>query len=73
MASEIPLDSVEITENLGEWFVRVVRNGNATIKSFEIESYARAFAEGQRIGLGLHKLSVEGEGPRRRLDRRPRQ
>ncbi|TJX49683.1 MAG: hypothetical protein E5W21_19575 [Mesorhizobium sp.] len=65
MASEITPDtihdSVEITENLGEWFVRVVRNGNATIKSFEVESYARAFAEGQRIGLGLHKPSMEGE------------
>lgn len=24
-------DSVEVTENLGEWFVRVVRNGKATI------------------------------------------
>lgn len=48
-------DSVEITENLGEWFVRVVRNGKATISTFEMESYARAFAEGQRLSLGLGK------------------
>lgn len=53
-SNNIP-DSVEITENLGEWFVRVVRNGEATISTFEIESYARAFAEGQRLGLGLVK------------------
>lgn len=48
-------DSVEITENLGEWFVRVVRNGKATISTLEMESYARAFEEGQRLGLGLGK------------------
>lgn len=46
-------DSVEITECLGEWFVRVVRNGKASISSFENECYARSFADGQRIGLGL--------------------
>ncbi|MGX5843567.1 hypothetical protein ACWGTI_22870 [Mesorhizobium sp. ArgA1] len=53
-------DSVEITENLGEWFVRVVRNGKAHVSTFEIESYARAFAEGQRLGLGLPKESRGG-------------
>ncbi|MGX9147993.1 hypothetical protein [Mesorhizobium sp. 128a] len=53
-------DSVEITENLGEWFVRVVRNGKAHVSTFEIESYARAFAEGQQLGLGLPKESRGG-------------
>lgn len=46
-------NSVELTENLGEWFVRVVRNGKAHISTFEVEQYARSFAEGQRIALGL--------------------
>ena len=46
-------DSVDITENLGEWFVRVVRKGEAHVTTFEREAYARAFAEGQRIGLNL--------------------
>ncbi|MGX9148339.1 hypothetical protein [Mesorhizobium sp. 128a] len=54
-------DSVEITENLGEWFVRVVRNGKVHVSTFEVESYARAFAEGQRIGLGLPKVSCGGQ------------
>ena len=48
-------NSVEITENLGEWFVRVVRDGKANVRTFEIESYARAFADGQRIGMNLKK------------------
>ncbi|PAQ09809.1 MULTISPECIES: hypothetical protein [Mesorhizobium] len=43
--------SVEITENMGEWFVRVVQNGAAHISTFEVESYARAFAEGKRPSL----------------------
>ncbi|RVD64120.1 hypothetical protein [Mesorhizobium sp. M7A.F.Ca.ET.027.03.2.1] len=48
-------DTVEITENFGEWFVRVVRDGKAHVSTFEMESYARAFAEGQRLGLGISK------------------
>jgi hypothetical protein len=46
-------DSVEITDCHGEWFVLVVRNGKASISSFESEFYARSFAEVQRTGLGL--------------------
>jgi hypothetical protein len=48
-------NSVEIIENFGEWFVRVVIDGKAQVASFEVESYARAFADGQRIRLGLSK------------------
>lgn len=58
-------DSVEITENMGEWFVRVVRSGKADVRTFEQESYARSFAAGQRSGLHLkdpdqHKLTSNG-------------
>jgi len=49
-------NSVEITECLGERFVRV-RNGKASISSFESEFYARSFAEVQRIGLDLQERS----------------
>ena len=49
-------DSVEIIENMGEWFVRVVRAGKAYVTTFEVESYARAFAEGQRIQLRPDQL-----------------
>jgi hypothetical protein len=54
-------DSIDITENMGEWFVRVVRNGKAHVSTFEIEAYARAFAEGQRMGLNL--LSIGSTSP----------
>ena len=46
-------DCVEITENMGEWFVRVVRSGKAQLSTFEVEAYARSFAAGQRAGLHL--------------------
>lgn len=45
--------SVEIVEAMGEWFVRVVGNGEELTRSFELESVAIAFAEGQRVRLGL--------------------
>jgi len=44
---------VELTETLGEWFVRVVTDGRETVQSFELESFAIAYAKGQRMGLGL--------------------
>jgi hypothetical protein len=53
-------DSVDITENMGEWFVRVVREGKAHALSFEPEAYARAYAEGQRVGLGLPAIGQDG-------------
>ena len=48
-------NSVQIYENMGEWFVVVMRDGKDHVTSFELESYARAYAEGQRLGLGLEK------------------
>ncbi|MER9882051.1 hypothetical protein [Mesorhizobium sp. M0118] len=45
--------SVEIVEAMGEWFVRVVGNGEELTRSFDLDSFALAFAEGQRIRLGL--------------------
>ena len=46
---------IELTEACGEWFVRVVNDGRATVLSFELESFAMAYAEGQRLRLGLEK------------------
>jgi hypothetical protein len=46
-------DAVELTEGCGEWFVRIVQNGQEQVASFEVEAYALAYAEGQRIRLGL--------------------
>ena len=47
--------SVEILENMGEWFVVVIRGGKEHVTSFEREAYANAYAEGQRLGMGLKK------------------
>ena len=44
---------VEVVEACGEWFVRVVEEDQELTRSFELESYALAFAEGQRMRLGL--------------------
>ncbi|BCH12102.1 hypothetical protein MesoLj131c_63600 [Mesorhizobium sp. 131-3-5] len=44
---------VEVMEACGEWFVRVVDGEEELTRSFELESFALAFAEGQRIRLGL--------------------
>ncbi|ESY99194.1 MULTISPECIES: hypothetical protein [unclassified Mesorhizobium] len=47
---------VEVTETCGEWFVRVVENDQEITRSFELESFALSFAEGQRIRLHLDKI-----------------
>ena len=44
---------IELVQACGEWFVRVVENGQATTVSFDIETFAVTYAEGQRIRLGL--------------------
>jgi len=45
--------SVEVIEACGEWFVRVVEDDQELTRSFDLESFALAYAEGQRIRLGL--------------------
>ncbi|QKC83475.1 hypothetical protein [Mesorhizobium sp. NZP2077] len=47
---------VEVVEACGEWHVRVVADDEAKTLTFEMESFALAFAEGQRIRLGLDKF-----------------
>lgn len=48
---------VEVVEACGEWFVRVVEEDQELTRTFEIESFALSFAEGQRIRLGLDKFT----------------
>lgn len=50
-------NAVEVIEALGEWFVRVVENGVEQIASFVAESFALAFAEGQRVRLGIERVT----------------
>jgi hypothetical protein len=47
---------VEVIEACGEWFVRVVEEGHEVTRSFELESFALAFAEGQRLRLHLDRI-----------------
>jgi hypothetical protein len=47
---------IEVVEACGEWFVRVVDEDQELTRSFELESYALSFAEGQRIRLHLDKF-----------------
>ena len=44
---------VEVIEACGEWFVRVVEDDQELTRSFDLEPFALAYAEGQRIRLGL--------------------
>jgi hypothetical protein len=48
--------SIEMFEAGGEWCVRIVENGAEQVSSFVIESFAQAFADGQRLRLGLDSV-----------------
>ncbi|WP_258582441.1 hypothetical protein [Mesorhizobium sp. AR02] len=57
MSPNLIPDGVEVTETMGEWRVRVVINGNAHLSTFDVESYARSFADSQRMRVGLTRLA----------------
>jgi hypothetical protein len=48
---------IEMFEADGEWCVRVIENGGEQVSSFVIESFALAYAEGQRIRLGVDNVT----------------
>ncbi|ESZ36372.1 hypothetical protein X732_23445 [Mesorhizobium sp. L2C066B000] len=48
---------VEVGEACGEGFFRVVEEDQELTRSFKLESYALAFAEGQRSRLHLNTFS----------------
>ncbi|WP_214477540.1 hypothetical protein [Mesorhizobium sp. dw_380] len=52
-----PHPCVELVEACGEWFVRVVDEDQELTCSFDLESFAMAFAEDQRIRLHLDKFT----------------
>jgi hypothetical protein len=47
---------VEVVEACGEWVCPCGRGRPGATRSFELQSHALAFAEGQRIRLGLDKF-----------------
>lgn len=57
----LPLTTVELASSLGEWFVRITNQGASTVHSFERERPALAFAEKQRIRLGVDRIVVTEE------------
>ena len=58
IADSCPLPSkrVEVVEACGEWFVRVVEDGQDRSRSFDIEAFALNYAEGQRSRLKLKEI-----------------
>jgi hypothetical protein len=54
---ELEAPGIAVVEACGEWFVHVVEDGQEQIVSFDLESFALSFAEGQRRRLGLSKFS----------------
>ena len=48
---------IEVVEACGEWFVRIVVDDEELTRSFDLESLALAFAEGQRRRLGLAEFT----------------
>ena len=59
MYDQQSIKSVEVVGALGEWFVFICEgNGEPVVQPFDIESYARAYAEGQRIRLRLERFTT---------------
>jgi hypothetical protein len=52
------LSEVSIIRHAGEWRVAVREDGKESVRDFEQETHALAFAEGQRVRLGLEKISA---------------
>ena len=50
---------IEMVDDGQEWIVRIVEDGNETVNAFVLEAYALAFAEGQRMRLGLNGILRE--------------
>lgn len=48
---------IEVIEACGEWFVRVSDDGRETTCQFDLESFALAYAEGQRLRLKLARVT----------------
>lgn len=48
---------VQLVDASGEWFVRVVENGEQTFyKTFDRKRHALIYAEAERRRLGLHEV-----------------
>jgi hypothetical protein len=59
-----PANDVRLEKLNGEWTVFVFQDGKTTQQTFETEQFARNFAAGQRMRLGLppgRRKTTEGE------------
>jgi hypothetical protein len=51
--------TVQLIEACGEWFVRIVEDGKqAPPSSFDAEGAALAYAEAERVRLGLARIEL---------------
>jgi hypothetical protein len=48
---------IEVFEVCGEWFVRMVEDRKESVISFDLKTSAMAYANGQRIRLGLERIT----------------
>jgi cobalamin-dependent methionine synthase I len=48
---------IEVFDVCGEWFVRVVENRKENVTIFDLKTFAMAYANGQRIRLGLERIT----------------
>ncbi len=48
---------VELIDNAGDWSVRVIADGCETITSFDLEWFARVFAQEECIRLGVTEIT----------------
>lgn len=53
--------SILLARSLGEWFVCVTKEGRSTVHTFDRQPFARAFAEEQRVRLGLDHIEAVDE------------
>ena len=70
--SQKALHSVEVVAQDGRWLVRVQDESGLSEVSYEIEEYARSFAAGQAIRLGLKPIEVGSGRAAHRLAYVPR-
>lgn len=50
--------SIVVTESIGEWFVRTIEGNASRIHTFEREVFALAFADEERVRLGIDSICV---------------
>lgn len=62
MTHEPNTTCVELSRDGETWTVRIDESGESSSRTFEMQSYAESYAEGQRLRLGLSEYTLAGPG-----------